>query len=280
MKHHMDEELLKDFREKLVMDEKSVATIEKYMRDVRAFYVYLDNDKVISKETVIGYKQVLLSNYAPSSVNSMLAALNCFFKEFRWYECVVKTVKIQQEAFRLEGKELDREEYYILLNAARQKKDKRLFYIMQTLGATGIRISELKFITVEAVHRRRAYVSLKGKIRTVILPNELCRQLTIYIEERHILQGSVFVTRSGKPVDRSNIFHDMRKLSKKTGIPEEKIFPHNLRHLFACIYYKEVKDLPRLADVLGHSNVNTTRIYTRVSCEIQSKEIDMLNMTL
>ena len=151
---------------------------------------------------------------------------------------------------------------------------------MQTICATGIRVSELRFITVESLQDRQAKVALKGKIRTIILPKNLCRQLKKYIRERNIKSGPIFITRNGNPLDRSNICHEMKALSKMSGVSKGKIFPHNLRHLFACVYYQIEKDLFRLADLLGHSNVNTTRIYTQISSETQEKQIEMLKLVI
>ena len=280
MEHYMNEEMIEMFRKSMIMNERAKATIEKYIRDLRMFYNALDEQRTVSKEIVIEFKQRLLETYSPVSVNSMLAALNSFFKEMGWYECVVKTVKIQRDNFRLTEREMSRQEYHTLLESANKRKNQRLFYILQTLGATGIRISELKFITVESLNTQRAYVHLKGKARTVVLPKDLCEHLKNYIRQQKITEGPIFVSRNGKPLDRSNICHDMKKLSRETGISREKLFPHNLRHMFACVYYHEIKDLPRLADVLGHSNVNTTRIYTRVSCETQLRDMELLHLTL
>lgn len=268
------------FKEKMVQEEKSRATIEKYLRDVNAFLRYVGEEKTICKENVIAYKNYLTEHYAAASVNSMLAALNCFFKQMGWYDCVVKSLKVQRKAFRAHDRELTREEYYRLLNAAKEKGSERLYYVMESICATGIRISELKFITVEALHTGQARVNLKGKIRTVLLPFDLCRKLKKYVREKRIGSGSIFVTNGGKPLDRSNVLHDMKGLCKAAGVEAKKVFPHNLRHLFACTYYQAEKDLTHLADLLGHSNINTTRIYTLVSGEEQAKQIDMLGLVL
>lgn len=280
MSHTMGIGEIENFRNQLVEEEKSSATIEKYVRDVKAFLDYAGNEAVaiVSKEAVIRFKDYLLEHYAITSVNSMLAAVNCFLKKFGWYDCVVKLLKVQREAFRSHERELSKEEYYRLLKAAKDKGNERLYYIMQCICSTGIRISELKFITVESLNTRQARVCLKGKTRTVLLPSELCRRLKEYVQKRAINRGSIFVTCSGKPLDRSNILHDMKALCEASGVSRKKIFPHNLRHLFACTYYQEEKDLSHLADILGHSSVNTTRIYTLVSGEEQAKQIDMLGL--
>ena len=253
-------EFVEEFCRELTAEERSRATVEKYRRDVKALLRFLGNSGVVS------------------SVNSMLAAANSFLKSRGWYECTVKSVRVQREAFRCREKELSLKEYYRLLEAAGEKKGKRLYYVMQALCSTGIRVSELPFITVEAVKRKRARVHLKGKSRWVLLPTKLCAQLKAYAARRGIREGSIFVTGSGKPLDRSNILHEMKSVCRKAKVERGKVFPHNLRHLFACTYYDREKDLSRLADLLGHSSVNTTRIYTRVSGEEQVKQIDGLGL--
>lgn len=280
MGHILDRTMLQTFREKLEEDERARATIEKYMRDVKMFFRYMEETEEINKQTMIAYKQFLSEKYAAASVNSMLAAVNVFLKKMGWYDCVVKSLKIQKEAFRSGEKDLTKEEYYRLLSVAKKKNDIRLYWIMQTLCATGIRVSELKYITVESLNTGRAKVNLKGKQRTVLLPSILCRRLRGYAREQQITKDSVFITRSGNPVDRSNIWHAMKDLCTEAGICRGKVFPHNFRHLFALTYYKAKKDLSHLADLLGHSNVNTTRIYTLVSSEEQEKQIEVLGLVV
>lgn len=280
MRHIISLELLEKFREKMWEDERSKATVEKYLRDIRTFIEFAGEESKIDKDTVMAYKTYLLEKYAPASVNSMLAALNSFLKENGWYDCVVKAIKIQKEAFRSGNKELTKEEYYRLLQAAKRRENRRLYMLIQTICSTGIRVSELEYITVEALHTRRAVVSLKGKTRTVILPIELCRELKQYVKGRDIKSGAIFVTRTGKPMNRSNIWKEMKELCESAGVDKEKVFPHNLRHLFACTYYQLNKDITHLADILGHSNINTTRIYTLVSGEEQEKQISMLGLVV
>jgi len=270
---------LERFRNAMLEDEKSSATIAKYSRDVESFLAFAEGTE-ITKEVVIRYKQHLTEKYAPSSVNSMLAALNRFLKEIGRYDCVVKALRIQRQAFRGKERELTKAEYYRLLDAARKKGDNRLYMLMQTICATGIRVSELRFITVEALQRGRATVSLKGKTRQVLIPKTLVRELTRYAQSVKIQEGCIFVTRSGKPMDRSNIFHSMRNLYELAGVDRQKIYPHNMRHLFACQYYKVEKDLSRLADLLGHSSINTTRIYTSTSGIEQQRQIDNLGLVI
>ena len=267
------------FRNTLIEDEKSNATIQKYIHDVETFFAFA-GETAVTKETVIHYKQYLKERYKPASVNSMLAAVNRFFKEFGWFDCVVKALKVQRQSFRSEERELTKEEYYRLLKAAKARQDIRLYLLMQTICATGIRVSELAFITVEAVQSGCASVSLKGKNRVVLIPKALRRELKNYIKNQDIRQGSIFITKSGKPLDRSNILHKMKALCEEAGVDRRKVFPHNLRHLFACLFYKAEKDLSRLADILGHSNVNTTRIYTSVSGEEQIRQMERLGLVV
>lgn len=279
MEHQMTGMQMMQFQNKLIEDEKSTATIQKYLRDMKAFFIFTDGEAV-TKDMVIRYKQHLVEQYAPSSVNSMLAAINCFLKEMGWYDCVVKALKVQRQAFRSKERELSKAEYYRLLKAAKAKKNTRLYLMMQTICSTGIRVSELKFITLEAVKMGQATVSLKGKTRTVLIPKALCRELKCYAKERNIQRGSIFITRNGNPMDRSNILHAMKALCQAAKVDRNKVFPHNLRHLFACLFYKVEKDLSRLADLLGHSNVNTTRIYTCVSGEEQARQIERLGLVI
>ncbi len=271
-----NDETIYHLEQRMREEEKSKATMEKYCHDVRAFLHYIGEEKVLSKELVITYKNYLGERYEVSSANSMLAALNYFLRFIGREDCIVKSFRIQKEAFRSREQELTREEYLKLLEEARKRGDERLYMIMQTICATGIRISELPFITVASLQSRRARVLLKGKTRTVLLPLELCNKLKNYAAKQGIEAGSVFVTRSGRPVDRSNIFHAMKKLCQNAEVAETKVFPHNLRHLFAVTFYKEERDICHLADLLGHSNINTTRIYTLISCEEQERQLDSL----
>jgi len=279
MIREINETNIKQFELALIEDEKSASTVEKYMRDVKKFCKFA-SDSDITKELVVRYKAYLMENYAPSSVNSMLAAVNLFFKAQGWHDCTVKSIRIQRQGFRTSERELTKKEYYKLLNAAEKKKNRRLYMLMQTICSTGIRVSELQFITVEAVRAGRAIVFLKGKCRQVIIPSALSCELSEYVKERKINSGSIFVTRSGKPVDRNNILHEMKSLCSIAGVQTSKVFPHNLRHLFACMYYTNEKDLSRLADILGHSSIDTTRIYTSVSGDEQQQQIESLGLVV
>mgnify|MGYP004510192573 FL=1 len=254
------------YRSYLVESEKSAATVEKYLRDLRAFAAWIKGAE-LCKAAVLSYKEKITAEYAPASVNSMLSSLNSFFDYAGAPELKVKTLKIQRRIFASDERELKKEEYGRLLSAAK-KKGKRLFLLLQTVCSTGIRVSELRYITVSAVKSGRADIRLKGKMRTILLPDELCRMLRRYAAERNITEGSIFVSRKGTPVNRSTVWRMFKKLCGEAGVERQKVFPHNLRHLFARTFYAAQKDIVRLADILGHSNINTTRIYTMESGEI------------
>lgn len=252
---------MKCFREYLRKEEKSKNTVEKYLRDVTAFAVWLDGETV-TKETTVAFKQYLLdSGYAVRSVNSMLASLNCLFSFLGWSDCKVKSLKIQRQVYCSEEKELTKAEYERLCRTAKEKHNERLNLILQTICGTGIRVSELSFITVEAVKKGEATVSLKGKTRTIFLVKELQKKLLRYIAEQGLQSGAVFVTRTGKPINRTTIWREMKALCKEANVNPDKVFPHNLRHLFARVFYGIEKDIAKLADILGHSSIETTRIY-------------------
>lgn len=270
-------ELIESFKQNLIEEEKSYATLEKYMRDVTAFFVWLEGGEV-DKIAVLRYKEHLTANYAPASVNSVLSSLNSFFEFNEWHGLKVKMLKIQKQIFAERSKELTKAEYERLLDAAKHKKNERLYYLMQTICASGIRVSELAAITVEAVRARKATIRCKGKMRVVILPKDLCKMLTEYAKGQNISSGSVFVTKTGKPLDRSTIWKMMKALCESAGVDKEKVFPHNLRHLFARTYYSIQKDIVRLADILGHSSVNTTRIYTMETGDIHRRQIQKLGL--
>lgn len=266
-----------EFERYLKEEEKSGATLEKYIRDINMFRKWL-NGAVIEKETVLKYRNKMIEEYAASSVNSMISSLNSFFAFHEWHELRIKTVKIQRQIFASDEKELTKPEYERLLKAAQSKKNERLYLLMQTICSSGMRVSELKYVTVEALQKEYAEVKNKGKLRRVFLPRELCRMLKSYCRAQNRKSGTVFVTRNGKPLDRSNIWSDMKKLCKAAGVSEQKVFPHNLRHLFARTYYSLQKDVVRLADILGHSSVNTTRIYTMETGKIHQKQIQKLGL--
>ena len=248
------------FREHLILEERSVATIQKYIRDVKAFMAYAQNS-AITKETVIAYKKYLQENYAVRSVNSMLASINSFFSFFGWNDLKVKSLKLQQQVFCPEEKELTKGEYTRLCRAAVRKHNERLNLILQTICGTGIRVSELQYITVEAVKHGEAVVNCKANTRSVFIVKELRQKLLRYAAEQNIKSGIIFVTRTGKPISRTNIWREMKALCVEADVNPQKVFPHNLRHLFARVFYGIEKDIAKLADILGHSSINTTRIY-------------------
>lgn len=254
-------ETVSQFENHLRMEEKAQNTIEKYIRDITAFAEYLCG-KAISKELAIAYKQHLQdSGYAVRSINSIIASINALFGFVGLYNCRLKSLKIQKQIYCPEEKELTKTEYVRLINAAKYKKNERLSLLIQTICGTGIRVSELQYITVEAVKSGEAVVSLKGRTRTVFIVRELRQKLLRYAAEQEIKSGLIFITRTGKPLSRTNIWREMKSLCESAGVNPQKVFPHNLRHLFARVFYSIEKDIAKLADILGHSSINTTRIY-------------------
>lgn len=253
-------DIIEDFRKNLELQEKSTSTIEKYIRDVKAFSVYAEN-VAITKEKVIAYKKYLRNNYAVRSINSMLASINSLFNSLEWHDLKVKSLKLQQQVFCSEDRELTKAEYARLCKTAKRKKNKRLNLILQTICGTGIRVSELQYITVEAAKQCEAVVNCKAKTRSVFIVKELKQKLLRYAAEQNIKSGIIFVTRTGKPISRTNIWREMKALCVEANVNPEKVFPHNLRHLFARVFYGIEKDIAKLADILGHSSINTTRIY-------------------
>lgn len=261
MERTITQNKISDFYTWLKSEEKSENTVDKYIRDVRAFMEYL-GDGVVTKETVIAYKSELIDeNYAVRSINSMLASLNSLFAFLGWVDLKVKSIKLQRQIYCPEEKELTKAEYTRLVNAAKQKGNERLNLLIQTICGTGIRVSELQFITVEAAKCGEAVVMLKGKTRTVFIVKELKQKLLRYAAEQKITSGAIFITRSGKPMSRTNIWREMKNLCEQAGVNPQKVFPHNLRHLFARTFYGIEKDIAKLADILGHSSINTTRLY-------------------
>ena len=252
--------MLAEFKKHLCLEEKSSATIEKYIHDVETFSAYA-HGKAVTKEIVIAYKKHLQENYAVRSVNSMIAGINGLFAFLGWHDLRVKSLKLQQQLFCLEEKELTREEYTRLCRAAERKHNKRLNLILQTICGTGIRVSELQYITVEAIKNGEAIVNCKSKTRSVFIVKKLKQKLLRYAAEQNIKIGMIFVTKTGKPINRTNIWREMKALCKEANVSPQKVFPHNLRHLFARVFYGIEKDIAKLADILGHSNINTTRIY-------------------
>lgn len=266
------------YRQYLIRDEKSTATVEKYLRDVRAFVVYVGGEAV-TKELVLAYKkQLQIREYAVRSINSMLASLNSFLDYLGWSDCKVKSMKQQKQVYSAEQKELTRQEYLRLLEAAKNKP--QLHLLMQTICGTGIRVSELRFFTVEDVQRGEVNVHCKGKSRTILIPGRLRKHLLDYARKEKIRTGVIFLTRSGKPLNRSWIWAQMKSLCRDAGVNPGKVFPHNLRKLFARTFYGMEKDIAKLADILGHSSIDTTRIYIMTTGTEHRKKIERLGLVV
>ena len=264
------------FRNYLLEEDSSAAPNEKYGRDVLAFLSWLSDREEISKEVVVGYKQAIIGKYKTTSANSMLVSVNRFLDFIGKKDCQVKLFKIQRNPFRKKDKELTKEEYNRLILAAKAKSSSRLFLMIQAICSTGIRVSEHRFITREALERGRITIYNKGKERVVFLPKKLKKCLLQYCRQNGIYSGPVFVTKSGTPVNRCNVWAEMKALCKEAGVSPEKVFPHNLRHLFAVTYYRMQKDIVHLADILGHSNIVYTRIYTFTSEEEHARVLSRM----
>lgn len=269
--------LIEDYCRFLYQNELSAGTIKKYNYYLNLFKEYL-RGSAVTKEMVILWKEELRKSLSPVTANGALAALNGFFRHCGWDECTARYIKVKQRVFCPKQRELSREDYTRLVAAARKEGNERLCLLLQTVCATGIRISELNYITVSAVERQVAEVDCKGKVRTIYLTDGLCRLLREYAREKGIKSGMIFITRSGRPMDRSNIWREMKKIAMKAGVNLDKVFPHNLRHLFARVYYSQEQDLVRLADILGHSSVNTTRIYTMESGENHIRQLEKMDL--
>ena len=279
MDRKITEQVVWEFGEYLRMEEKSEATISKYVRAVREFGEFLEGEDV-DKGKLLEYRRRLAETCRPQTVNGRLSAIHMFLNWLGHSEWRIRFLKVQRQPFLNENRELTEQEYRSLLEAAQADGKERMYHILLTLCGTGIRVSELQYITVEAVRRGRAEISMKGINRVILLPEKLRRKLTEYMEKQEIHSGAVFCTRSGKPVDRSNICHEMKKLCEKAGVSRCKVFPHNLRHLFARKFYEITKDLSHLADLLGHSSIETTRIYTATSFQEQKRFLDQMELIL
>lgn len=275
--YRITEDLMAKFKNYMIKSEKAPATIEKYLRDIGALFDEIGSVE-LTKEYMVSYKARLRENYKVSSTNSIISSLNSFFKWCGWEHLILKTIKVQREVFRDENRELTKEEYFRLLDEALDQHDLRLWLMIQTICATGIRISELQFITVYAAKMGRADIICKGKKRVIMIPKPLRKQLIEYAKEEHIAKGMIFVTKSGKPLNRSNIWKSLQRLAKAAGVLASKVFPHNLRHLFATVFYQAEKDISKLADVLGHSNINTTRIYIATSGQEHTEILEKMGL--
>ena len=259
-------------------NEKASGTIEKYIRDIHSFIGWIGRE-TLCKEKVIEWKESLVeSEYKPTTINSMLSSLNSFFNFIGKTDCCVKLLKIQRKLYRSKEKELTKDEYLRLVKAAEDKDNERMVLLLETICATGIRVSEVKYITAEAAEHGIAEISLKGKIRTIILPGKLCRKLRKYAGKRKIASGKIFLTGSGKAMNRKQIWASMKALCKAAKVDSRKVFPHNLRHLFARTFYKVCRDIVKLANILGHSSIETTRIYLVTTTSEDAKQLELLGL--
>lgn len=275
----LDMNIMGKYRKYLYGEERSEATISKYMRDIKHFYEYLPENKIITKENLIAYKQSLSNAYKVTSINSMLVSINGLLSFMKLDTLKLKLHKVQRKVFSSEDRELSKAEYKRLLDAAMRNNNKRLFMLIQTICGTGIRVSEHKYITVESLKAGQAMVNNKGKSRTIFINKKLKRMLLTYCKEENIASGPIFITKSGKPMDRSNIWSAMKDLCADAKVDPRKVFPHNLRHLFALTYYGLYKDVVRLADILGHTSIETTRVYTITSgqeCQKSLMKMDLV----
>ncbi|WP_107631163.1 tyrosine-type recombinase/integrase [Agathobaculum massiliense] len=276
--YRLTEQLLVAYAHHLHAEERSYGTIEKYLRDVRSFFVWLTG-KPVTRALASSWKEHLISlRYAPATINSMIAALNSLFNFLGWEECRVRLLKIQRRLFRDESRELSRSDYERLLETAQGRGQERLALLMETICATGIRASEVRYITVEAAQESRAEIMLKGKIRTILLPRKLCRKLLKYAKKQKTVSGGIFRTRNGNPLSRRQIWAELKRLCKYAGVEPAKVFPHNLRHLFATTFYRVSRDIVRLADLLGHSSIETTRIYLLTSSAEHQRQLECLGL--
>ena len=269
--------VLTRFRQELLRRERSAPTIEKYLHDVRTFAVWLDGREV-TPEAVLAWKRELVDQFKPGTVNGKLAAVNALFAFAGLPDCQARSLKVQRRAFRDNARELTKEEFYRLVATAERLGKDRLALLFEAIGSTGVRVSEVKYFTVEAARLGRAEIALKGKIRTILLPGKLCRKLLKYARKQKIASGEIFLTRSGKPINRKQIWAEMKALCKQAGVAPGKVFPHNLRHLFAQTFYHQTHDVVKLADVLGHSSLSTTRIYLISTGAEHRRELEKLKL--
>ena len=276
--HVLTQKELSAFAAHLRREEKSAGTAEKYLRDAGRFARWLEGRPVTAELAAAWREYLTAQGYAPVTVNAALSALNGLFRFLGWEECRVKFLKIQRRVFREEGRELTRPEYDRLLAAARSLGRDRLALLMEAICSTGVRVSEVRYLTVEAARAGRAEVRLKGKIRTILLPGKLCRKLLKYAKTQKTVSGEIFLTRNGKSLGRRQIWAEMKRVCREAGVVPSKVFPHNLRHLFATTFYRACKDIVRLADVLGHSSIDTTRIYLMTTGEEHARLLEGLRL--
>ena len=277
----LTQKVLTAFVERLRTDEKEESTVQKYSRCVGEFMVWLEG-RPVTKALAVEWKESLQASgrFSPATINGKIASVNAFFKFAGWEDCRLKAFRLQRRVFRDPGRDLTQEDYEKLIRAAYARNDERLALLMETICATGIRVSEVRYITVSAVNQGRAVIILKGKIRTIILPGKLCKRLQKYIRKNKIASGEVFLTRGGKTLSRRQIWSQMKKICHAAGVEATKVFPHNLRHLFARTYYKVYRDIVKLADVLGHSSMETTRIYLISTGQEHARQMDRLGLVV
>ena len=276
--HKSISEHIQAYANNLRLEEKSAATIEKYLRDIRGFARWLGGREITKEQTAAWKAYLVEQGYAPASVNAMLSALNGLLDFLGLADCRVKFLKLQRRMFRDDSRDLTRSDYDALTAAAKSQGKERLALLMETICATGIRVSEVRYITAEAVREGRTEIALKGKIRTILLPGKLCRKLEKYARQKKITSGELFLTRSGRPMSRKQIWAEMKGVCRAAGVAPSKVFPHNLRHLFARCFYRVSRDVAKLADVLGHSSIETTRIYLISTGAEHARTLDQLRL--
>lgn len=278
MEHMLTEERIRAFAQWSYTEEKAGSTIVKYLHDIRMFAAWLDG-RAVTKEEVTKWKEHLSSrHYAPATINAAISALNALFRYLGWNECRTKFLRVQRKMFRDTARELKKSDYNALVSTAKARGQERLALLLETICATGIRVSEVAYITVEAADKGQAEISLKGKIRTILIPGKLCRKLLKYARKQKIVSGGIFLTRNGTHLSRHQIWAEMKRLCRYAGIKASRVFPHNLRHLFATTFYRASRDIAKLADVLGHSSIETTRIYLLTSGIEHQKQLDCLGL--
>ena len=280
MERCITEGLIEAFIERLRAEERSAGTIEKYRRDVTEFAMWLGGRAVDREQTASWRESLLREGRRPGTVNGKLTALCAFFRFMDWEECKVHFLKLQRQLFRDDSRELTRGEYERLLKTAHEQGKQRLALLIETICATGIRVSEVRYITLEAVRRGRAEISLKGKRRVILLPGKLCRKLQKYAKKQKIASGEIFITRNGRGISRKQIWAEMKTLCNDANVAPTKVFPHNLRHLFARCFYQASHDVASLADVLGHSSIETTRIYLISTGTEHAKQLERLGLVV
>ena len=274
--HRITMDQITNFAEALYMGEYGKGTIENYVRNIKALYTWCGGH--LDRDGVIAWKAHLIRSNAPATVNAVLAGINCFFRFQRWIDCVVKPLRLQRHSFSAPERELSREEYTRLVRAAQKSGNERLALLMETICVTGIRVGEVGYITAEAAIDGRTEISMKGKVRTILIPQKLCRKLLHYARTQGVTSGALFLTRTNRSLSRTQIWAEMKKLCSAANVRKSKVFPHTLRHLFAKTYYRLYRDVVKLADILGHSSINTTRIYLLSDGTEHIRQLERMNL--